>query len=329
MRRRVLAVFTVLHGFAHAGVGMWARGPEGLTTALWVGALAGWMTVGWVVARGERASRVRACTLASLVCSLLLIACMPRSAVALVGVVISLGLGWSVMRGLRLNHDSAPTPRACSRRDWAAVVFVLVITAVIVARPHYMRWGTTVEERAMVLVTDPIPLTRATYRIDHAVTIHASAEEVFPWLAQMGQDRAGFYSYDWLERLAGADIHNTNALVPAWQQRKVGDLVRAVQPSYFGGVFGRDLGWRIERFDPPVAMVLAHWGAFVVVPRSARETRLIVRTLGSNPPSVAAILMAPFGLFLFEPMHFVMQRRMLLGIQERAERTTAMRRSWP
>ncbi len=98
------------------------------------------------------------------------------------------------------------------------VVYALTI------RPWHLRWGATDEEFTRPLpgdavVPDGIQSTRA-------ITIHAPARAIWPWLVQMGQDRAGFYSFDWLERLAGADIHNADHIIPAWQHLAVGDLMR-------------------------------------------------------------------------------------------------------
>lgn len=77
----------------------------------------------------------------------------------------------------------------------------------------------------------------------HAVTINAAPEAVWPWLIQLGQDRAGFYSDDFLERAFGVDVHNVTEIRPEWQQRKAGELVRATQKNYLGGIFGHQK-WR-------------------------------------------------------------------------------------
>ena len=66
-------------------------------------------------------------------------------------------------------------------------------------------------------------------------------------------------------------------------------------------------------------IVLAQWGAFVLVPVDARTTRLIIRTRGEGAASVASLLLGPLNVFVFEPMHFIMQRQMLRGIKLRAE----------
>jgi hypothetical protein len=145
---------------------------------------------------------------------------------------------------------------------------------------------------------------------------------VWPWLAQIGQDRGGFYSYDWLERAFGADIRNASSVVPAWQTRSVGDKVRAVQPTFLGGMLGRDLGWKVMQLEPGRAIVLENWGAFVVEPIDAKRSRLHIRTRGPGVPTIAGIAVSPISLLTFEPAHFIMERGMLLGIKKRAESAT-------
>ena len=152
------------------------------------------------------------------------------------------------------------------------------------------------------------------------ITIHAPVSRDWPWLVQMGQDRGGFYSYSWLENLIGADIQNAELVVPEWQQRHKGDLVRAVPPDWFGGKFGREIGWKLAEVVPGRALVLEGWGAFVLDSVGPITTRLHVRTLGAGRPEVPGLFMGPFGLLVFEPAHFIMQRAMLRGVRDRAER---------
>ena len=65
----------------------------------------------------------------------------------------------------------------------------------------------------------------------HCITIDAPPEQVWRWLIQTGQDRAGFYSYDWIERLFGYDMRNADRIHPEWQQLAVGDRVRLHQAT--------------------------------------------------------------------------------------------------
>src|ERR671939_2076604 len=93
---------------------------------------------------------------------------------------------------------------------------------VLVLHPWLMNWGSTPEERAMVLPGDTAP--PETY-FTRAISIDAPPSMVWPWLLAIGQDRAGFLSNDYLENLAGGDIHNADSLRPGWQQRSLGDKV--------------------------------------------------------------------------------------------------------
>jgi hypothetical protein len=198
----------------------------------------------------------------------------------------------------------------------AGLLFVAYVAAGAILWPWHRSWGTTPAERAMALPGDPAG-RQVAFELMHGVTIDAPPEQVWPWLVQIGQDRAGFYSYDWLERLFLADIRNVDEIRPEWQSRAVGDFVRAAQPNYLGGMLGQDLGWFVSEVHPERALVLQHWGAFVLQPAEGGGTRLLVRSTFSNreiPVWAAAV-----SFTAFELPHFVMERRMLLGIKARAE----------
>jgi hypothetical protein len=196
----------------------------------------------------------------------------------------------------------------------ALVGYMAVATALW---PWHRQWGTTEAERFMALPGDAVIRDPAN-ELMHAVTIDAPPEAVFPWLAQLGQDRAGFYSYDWLERLFLADVHNANEIRPEWQHRAAGEFVRSTQPTYMGGLLGPNVGWQITHFDPPRAMVLKSWGAFVLQSTPDGKTRLYIRTAMGGPD--VPVWAAGLTFAAFELPHFIMQRKMMLGIKERAER---------
>jgi hypothetical protein len=134
------------------------------------------------------------------------------------------------------------------------------------------------------------------------VTIGAPREQVWSWLAQIGQDRGGFYSYSWLENLAGCRLRNADRIHPEWQHREVGETV-LLHPA---------AGIPLTRFDPPTSYALRGW-YFVVEPTSGNRTRLLARS--RIPHGVASLAYAIF----IELPHFIMERRMLLGIKARAE----------
>jgi hypothetical protein len=197
-------------------------------------------------------------------------------------------------------------------------VFVWV-TATVMTWPLTRNWGTTPQEWAMPLPGDRSPRTPE-FEIMHAVTIDASPATIWSWLVQLGQDRAGFYSYDWLERLLGADVHNVNEIRREWQTRAPGDRVFATQEGYLDSIFDDRPGWRVMQAEPNRALVLENWGAFVLLPQPDGRTRLLIRSTVSHEriPAWAAAL----NLTAFELPHFIMQRKMMLTIKARSERPT-------
>jgi hypothetical protein len=187
----------------------------------------------------------------------------------------------------------------------ALAVYVLGI------RPWHLHWGATKEELGQHLPGDelsPHPKLKAT----HAITINAPAADVWPWLAQMGQNRGGFYSYTWLENLVGCKMRNADEIVPEWQELKVGDKVwlhPKAPPA------------QVASIDPEHAIVLRRWGAFVLQPIDEKRTRLIIRSQGDYEPNLGNPVLNFFlWRVVFEPAHFIMERKMLLGIKERAEK---------
>src|SRR5215212_3279242 len=189
-------------------------------------------------------------------------------------------------------------------RPLAILGAVLPWVYAFVIRPWHLRWGATDEEIGKPLPGDelvPNPAIEST----RAITVHAPVEEVWPWLAQIGQDRGGFYSYEWLENLAGCRMRNADRIHPEWQHREVGERV-SLHPAF---------GLKVASFELGRAIVLEGWGPFVVEPIDEKSTRVIIR---SRVPRRLDVLL--YYLLTFEIPHFVMERRMLLGIKERAER---------
>ena len=320
--RLALGIAMIAHGLAHASAGMWATdiGGRTLVTLLWELSSVGFIAAGGGVLGVEvLRKRWRLFAVIASVASLLLLGLYghPLFMVGIVADVILMAIAvlswWSVP-----SIEPAPIiPRLLQR---LIVVFIVYVAVLIGLRPWYSSWGTTRSEQQMVMIGDP-PLGESHYRIDHAVTINAPVDSVWPWLVQIGQDRGGFYSYDWLERAFGADIHNSDRIVPAWQERRTGDLVRGVQPTYMGGALGKNLGWTVKQIEPGRAMVLEKWGAFVLDPIDDHTTRMHIRTRGPGVPTLAGIALTPVSLLFFEPAHFIMERGMLLGIKSRAERS--------
>lgn len=167
--------------------------------------------------------------------------------------------------------------------------------------PWTRRWGTFPAERDAVLPGDEF-VPHAGLRMTRAITIDAAPEHVWPWLAQIGADRGGFYSYAWLENLAGCHLENADRVHPEWTRRGIGGTV-ALHPLH---------GIPITRFEPPWSFAMGGW-YFVLEALPGGRTRLLART--RVPRGAAAWAYAAF----IELPHFVMERRMLLGIRSRAE----------
>jgi hypothetical protein len=319
-----LGTLLVLQGLAHAAAGTWAAASISawFVTPAWAAAMLGFMGAGFGIwGAAPLARRWQSLVVIGAVGSLLLLL------LGTVGVpLFALGLAVDVALVLTVlerspdeNQRLARPPRFRSRAGAVLAMLCLgYVGATITLRPWHTRWGTSAAERLMPLPGDEV-VPDARYRMDHAISIAAPPDSVWPWIAQLGQDRGGFYSYDWLERAFGDHVRNADRVYPEWQERRVGELVRAVQPGYLG-VFDDELGWRVLQFDAPHALVLEGWGAFVVRPQPDGTTRLHVRLRGEGRPSVAGVVFGPVTLLVFEPAHFIMERAMLRGIAARAER---------
>jgi hypothetical protein len=187
----------------------------------------------------------------------------------------------------------------------------------LVGRPWQLRWGATDEERGAALAGDdliPNPDLVAT----RAIIVDALAEQVWPWVAQLGQGRGGFYSYDALENLVGCDIHSAGRVVPEWQDVKVGDQVKLAPEVGLGVTVvepGRALvlrgGVPMGAVPPPYDFT---W-AFVLHQQPDGTTRLLVRERYAYTQRWAPLLVEPVAA-----VAFVMSQRMLRGIRDRAQR---------
>jgi hypothetical protein len=197
----------------------------------------------------------------------------------------------------------------------------------LAVRPWLLRWGATAEEASTPLPGDDL-VPSAAYTTTRAVTIRASAESIWPWLVQLGQARGGFYTYDRLEQIAGAAIRSADRVVPEFQQLAVGDTVLlspvggpkvAVLEPGCALVLSQTMDLRTARSIPPVPAT--RWAmdwtwTFALRPLPDGTTRLLVRTRADYRPHA---VLTPGVRLLLEPIHFVMERGMLLGIKRRAE----------
>jgi hypothetical protein len=206
---------------------------------------------------------------------------------------------------------------------------VVLVGYATLIRPRILRWGATDQEVAEALPGDEV-VAQPRYQTTHAVTIHAPAGQVWPWLVQLGQGRGGLYSYDWLENLFGLGFRSANRILPELQQLQVGDQVWLAPRDS-----GMPLWYQVLDIQPPQALVLGPHGdreealaqglpwptwTFVLRELGDGSTRLIVRMRSDFKPTLLGLLANKYAL---EPVHFAMERKMLLGIKERAEQAAA------
>jgi hypothetical protein len=190
--------------------------------------------------------------------------------------------------------------------------------AYLLARPWHLSWGATDQESDQPLPGDDL-IANPDLSATRAITIRASADQVWPWIAQLGQGRGGFYSYDFLENLVGCDIHSADRIVAEWQNVAVGDEVRLAQEVSLVVALveqGRSLvlrgGIPMGKTAPPYDFT---W-AFVLRDEPDGTTRLLVRERYAYKRPWARLIVEPT-----EALSFVMSQKMLRGIRERAERS--------
>ncbi len=152
-----------------------------------------------------------------------------------------------------------------------------------------------------------------------AITISAAAPEVWPWIAQLGQGRGGFYSYDALENLVHCDIHSADHIHSEWQEVVVGGQVNlAPQVPLTVAVFEPDRAF-VLRGAVPMGKLSAPYDytwSFVVRPAQDGTSRLLVRERYRYTRRWAPLIVQPAEL-----VSCLMSPRMLRGIKKRAEQT--------
>jgi hypothetical protein len=188
--------------------------------------------------------------------------------------------------------------------------------ATLAARARYLRWGATDQEVNLVLPGDEL-VAEADLVATRAISVYSSAEQVWPWIAQLGQGRGGFYSYDFAENLVGCDIHSAERIVPEWQSIEVGDEVK-LQAELPLAVVRVDRGrLLLLRGAVPIGSAPAPYDftwAFALIDGDDGTTRLVVRERYGYSRPWARLIVEPVEL-----ISFVMSRRMLQGIKRRVE----------
>lgn len=212
----------------------------------------------------------------------------------------------------------------CSR---IRVTRALIATGVIavaasLTRRTYLRWGASDDEVKTDLPGDQfLPLADVT--ATRAITVLRPSDDVWPWLAQLGQRRGGFYSYDFLENLVGCHIHSADRVVSEWQSIEMGTdvaLAPGVDLTVASVQVGRAL---VLRGAPPMFGKPAPYDftwAFVLNDEPNGTSRLIVRERYHYTRRWAPLLVEPV-----QPISFLMSQKMLRGIRDRAQATSSCR----
>lgn len=181
-----------------------------------------------------------------------------------------------------------------------------------IAVPRMRSWGTKPCDRQMPLPGDEV-VSDPQWTMNLAVSVQAPPASIWPWLVQIGYQRGGLYSYDWLDRLFGIlDRPSANQILPEFQHLQAGDVIP----------LGAGPDWPVASVDPGRSLVLApvapgvdiSW-AFKLDPLDTHTTRLITRVRAKYARSWSSALIP----IMLDPTAFLMTRKMLLGIKARAE----------
>lgn len=196
-----------------------------------------------------------------------------------------------------------------------AVPLALLIGVKVLAFRWMAHWGAITEEIDAELPGDEL-LEGADLTTTRAVTVYARAAEVWPWIAQLGQGRGGFYSYDALENLVGCDIHSADRVVPEWQHVVVGAEVKLAP----------EVAMTVASVEPGRSLVLRGGFPLGHTPSPFDSTWSIV--LREEPDGTTRLVSrerykflrwwAPLIVVPTSGISFVMTRRMLHGIAQRS-----------
>lgn len=194
---------------------------------------------------------------------------------------------------------------------------------VVLSRFYHLRnrdWGANASEQSRPFPGDEL-VPDASSLTTMAISIDAPPEDVWPWLAQMGVDRAGFYTHLWVENaILRLGVRNASRIVPEWREIAVGDRIRYVPPRP-----GKpEVGPIVTEIRPNRALIMGqgdggNWigtWQFVLEPEGPTGCRLLLRSRDSR---MQPLWLTLFNL-VFEPGYTYMSIGMLKGITERAER---------
>ena len=180
-------------------------------------------------------------------------------------------------------------------------------------RQPILTWGATAEEAEARLPGDEL-LEDADGVATRAITIDAPASVVWPWITQMGPyPRGGAYTYDWIENLLGLNMHSADTVLPEYQHPQVGEGF---------GYGANKMSFKIVEPEHVLASQSAdgNWVWSFILDEQDGRTRLISRNRFRLPR-----LRDRIGMIPMEPGSLLMERKMLYGIKQRAEKLASER----
>lgn len=218
-----------------------------------------------------------------------------------------------------------------NRFPWLGSALLVGSTAYLAYRktfgPWLRKWGANPYELGVALPGDDL-VPEALFSTTRGITIQAQPKHIWPWLVQMGQGRGGLYSYDFLENLMGLNIHSANTILPEYENLKAGDVI-PLEPA--------GSGYTVQEVVPEEYLLLYTAGSddtemgkalksvgmsstwlFLLREMENGCTRLIVRWRAVMDPTSS--LYARLMTIGIEPIEFLMERKMMLGIKQRAEK---------
>lgn len=181
------------------------------------------------------------------------------------------------------------------------IIFTQIIIYITCIEPVIMTWNSSQKEINAKLVGDKIAPSIASTR---AIEINASRQEVWNLLVLLGADRSGFYAYTFLEELLGYQTKKQNK-----SDKNLTLTLNRIIPTSIP---------RNTKYSFPVInvkqneyFVLQGWGTFLLKNINENKTRFIIRTHSRNISSIRNKI--------FNPLHYIMERRMMLGLKAKAE----------
>jgi hypothetical protein len=185
-------------------------------------------------------------------------------------------------------------------------LFIILIYWIFI-RPAHFNWGATSSETNMKVPGDE-QISSKRIVSTRAINICAAKEKIWPWIAQTGQNRGGFHSYYWLENLFGAKMVNADSINPLWQNPQPGDTI----------YYGKDQGFAfVTMVNLNEYYSLGGW-TFYLKKIDTKNSRLIVRYPSMEVRQSKLMTIYYYGLF--EPLHFIMESGMMMGIKKKAEK---------